>query len=101
MSEETRGGGTPPGATFRFDDTEISFVPGQSVGAALTAAGVRSWRTTRITGRPRGLFCGIGICFDCLVVADGRPNERACLLPARDGLQVTSQEGTGHGDLIV
>lgn len=101
MSEAIRGGGTPSAATFRFDGDDISFVPGQSVGAALTAAGIRSWRTTRLTGRPRGLFCGIGICFDCLVVADGRPNERACLLPARDGLKVTSQEGTGHGDLSV
>lgn len=86
---------------FTFDGTEIPFVPGQSVGAALTAAGVRSWRTTRISARPRGLFCGIGICFDCLVVAEGRPNERACLLPARDGMELTTQEGTGHGDLTV
>jgi hypothetical protein len=94
-------GGTPPRPTFRFDSTDIDFVPGQSIGAALTAAGIRSWRTTRVSGRPRGLFCGIGICFDCLVVADGRPNQRACLLPARDGLDVTTQEGTGHGDLTV
>ena len=94
-------GGTPPRSTVRFDGTDIDFVPGQSIGAALTAAGIRSWRTTRVSGRPRGLFCGIGICFDCLVVADGRPNQRACLLPAWDGLDVTTQEGTGHGDLTV
>jgi hypothetical protein len=94
-------GGTPPRSTFRFDGRDIPFVPGQSVGAALTAAGVRSWRTTRSAGRPRGLFCGIGICFDCLVVADGRPNERACLLPARDGIDVATQEGTGHDELSV
>lgn len=86
---------------FRFDGRAVDFVDGQSVGAALTAAGIRSWRTTRVTGRPRGLFCGIGICFDCLVVADGRPNERACLLPARPGMEITTQEGTGHGDLAV
>jgi aerobic-type carbon monoxide dehydrogenase small subunit (CoxS/CutS family) len=47
------------------------------------------------------LFCGIGVCFDCLVVADGRPNQRACLLPARPGLEVTTQEGTGHDDLAI
>jgi hypothetical protein len=87
--------------TFGFDGTEIPFVPGQSVGAALMAAGIRSWRSTRIAARPRGLFCGIGICFDCLVVADDRPNQRACLLPARPGLQVRTQEGTGHDDLTV
>jgi predicted molibdopterin-dependent oxidoreductase YjgC len=84
-----------------FDGRDISFVPGQTVGAALTAAGVRSWRTTRVEGRPRGLFCGIGVCFDCLVVADGRPNQRACLLLAQDGMAVTTQEGSGHDDLAI
>ncbi len=85
--------------SFDFDGRPIPFEPGQSVGAALTAAGVRSWRTTRLAGRPRGLFCGIGVCFDCLVTVDGRPNERACLLPATPGAAVTTQEGTGHGHL--
>jgi hypothetical protein len=88
-------------ATFLFDGTEVAFLPGQSVGAALTAAGVRVFRTTRVSGRPRGLFCGIGICFDCLVVAEGRPNQRACLLPAGTGMVVTTQQGTGHDDLAV
>lgn len=87
--------------TFGFDGRQVPFEPGQSVGAALTAAGIRSWRTTRKQGRPRGLFCGIGVCFDCLVTVDGRPNERACLLPATPGAVVTSQEGTGHGALEV
>ncbi len=88
-------------SSFRFGDRDIPFRDGQTVGAALMAAGVRSWRTTRLHGRPRGLFCGIGICFDCLVVIDGRPNQRACLALARDGLAVQPQEGTGHDDLAV
>jgi predicted molibdopterin-dependent oxidoreductase YjgC len=90
-----------PEPTFRFDGRPLGFTEGQTVGAALTAAGVRSWRTTRMAGRPRGLFCGIGICFDCLVVVDGRPNQRACVVPVRPGMRVTTQEGTGHGDLAV
>lgn len=80
---------------FTFDGEPVTFNDGQTVGAALTAAGVRSWRTTRHAGRPRGLFCGIGICFDCLVIIDGRPNERACLAEAAEGMAVTSQHGTG------
>jgi predicted molibdopterin-dependent oxidoreductase YjgC len=83
--------------TFSFDGKEIAAEPGQSVGAALIAAGYRSWRTTRHSGAPRGVFCGIGICFDCLVVVNGRPNQRACLAEVRDGDEVSSQEGTGHG----
>jgi hypothetical protein len=89
------------GVSFRFGERRVAFLPGQSVGAALTAAGIRTWRTTRVEGRPRGLFCGIGICFDCLVVVEGRPNERACLVPAEPELRVEPQEGTGHGSLAV
>ena len=85
--------------TFSFAGKEIAAEPGQSVGAALLAAGYRSWRTTRHGGAPRGLFCGIGICFDCLVVVNGRPNQRACLTEARDGDDVEPQEGAGRGHL--
>lgn len=81
---------------FTFDGRRIPFTPGESVGAALTAVGVHAWRRTRVHGRPRGLFCGIGICFDCLIVADDIPNERACLLIAQAGMTVSTQEGTGH-----
>jgi hypothetical protein len=82
--------------SFDFDDSPVAFVEGQTVGAALWAHGVRSWRVTRITGRPRGLFCGIGVCFDCLVEVDGRPDQRACLVPARAGLAVRTQRGAGR-----
>ncbi|GAA5148531.1 (2Fe-2S)-binding protein [Nocardioides marinquilinus] len=83
-----------------LDGAPLTARPGQSVGAALTEAGVRSWRTTRRGGRPRGLFCGIGVCFDCLLVVDGVPNQRACLVPARDGmrLETTPRELGGSDD---
>jgi hypothetical protein len=81
--------------TLTLDGVPVTAAPGQSVGAALTDAGVRSWRATRHGGRPRGLFCGIGICFDCLLTVDGRPNQRACLVPARDGMVLES--GTRKG----
>lgn len=82
--------------TFEVDGRPVPFVPGQTVGAALVAAGVLSWRTTRVGGRPRGIFCGIGVCFDCLVTVDERPNRRACLELARPGARVRTQVGTGH-----
>jgi predicted molibdopterin-dependent oxidoreductase YjgC len=85
--------------TFTFDGRPVPFEPGQSVGAALWAAGVRSWRTTRLAGRPRGLFCGIGVCFDCLVEVDGHTDERACVTPARAGLDVRTQTGAGRDPL--
>ena len=73
-----------------FDGAAITAAAGQSVGAALTDAGIRSWRSTRRGDRPRGLFCGIGVCFDCLLTVDGRPNQRACLVPVRDGMRLES-----------
>lgn len=76
--------------TLTFDGAPLTAAAGQSVGAALTDAGIRSWRTTRHGDRPRGLFCGIGICFDCLLTIDGRPNQRACLVAARDGMTLES-----------
>ncbi|WP_236792996.1 (2Fe-2S)-binding protein [Amycolatopsis sp. GM8] len=84
---------------FSFGDREIEVEPGQSIGAALIAAGYRSWRTTRGEGAPRGVFCGIGVCFDCLVVVNGRPNQRACLTDARPGDRIEPQEGAGRAGL--
>jgi predicted molibdopterin-dependent oxidoreductase YjgC len=81
---------------MRFDGREVRVEQGQTVAGALWAAGVRSWRTTRESGAPRGLFCGIGVCFDCLVTIDGVANQRACLIPARPDMVVTTQLGTGR-----
>jgi predicted molibdopterin-dependent oxidoreductase YjgC len=86
-----------PAFAIRFDGTPVTAVPGQTVAAALWAAGVRSWRTTPRGRAPRGLFCGIGTCFDCLVTIDGEPDQRACLVPARPDQVVTAQPGAGDG----
>ena len=83
----SEGIGPPEGTvTVTFGGRTLDAREGQSVAAALTAAGVRSWRSTRRAARPRGLFCGIGTCFDCLLTIDGRPAQRACLVPVRDGM---------------
>ncbi|TMR22144.1 (2Fe-2S)-binding protein [Nonomuraea turkmeniaca] len=72
------------------DGRSVPVVPGQTIGAALHAAGIRSWRATRFGARPRGLFCGIGVCFDCLISVNGRAPERACLVEAAPGDEVTT-----------
>ncbi|MGA4988590.1 2Fe-2S iron-sulfur cluster-binding protein [Nonomuraea bangladeshensis] len=77
-----------------FRGAVVPAEPGQSVGAALVAAGIRDWRSTRKGGRPRGLFCGIGVCFDCLITVNGIPDRRACLTPAADGLHLTDTPAT-------
>jgi hypothetical protein len=79
-----------------FDGRPLPAHAGQTVAAVLTAAGVRSWRTTRLGGRPRGLFCGIGACFDCLIRLNRTPNVRACVTVVRPGDLIETQDGTGH-----
>jgi predicted molibdopterin-dependent oxidoreductase YjgC len=62
---------------FTFDGEAMTALPGDTIAAALYAAGVRAWRRSR-AGDNRGLFCGIGVCFDCLVTVNGLPDQRAC-----------------------
>ncbi|WP_371618458.1 (2Fe-2S)-binding protein [Streptomyces sp. NBC_00454] len=95
-------GGAPTDTwTLRFDGRELPAQAGQSIAAVLWSAGILAWRTTRENAAPRGAFCGIGSCYDCLVTVNDRPNQRACLVPARPGDRVTTQEGTGHADLAI
>jgi thioredoxin reductase len=76
--------------TIEFDGRKIEARHGESLAACLTAAGVRSFRTTA-AGVDRGMFCGMGVCQDCLVEIDGRPNERACMTKVTGPLTVRSE----------
>jgi len=66
---------------------------GDTVAATLFAAGLADCRTTPVSGSARGPFCMMGVCFDCLVVIDGRPNQQSCMIPAHDGMQIERQQG--------
>ncbi len=80
-----------PRVRIVVDGDEIEGVAGQSVAGVMLGAGIRSWRQTANTGSPRGLFCGIGICFDCLVTVDGVRDVRACQRRAIDGAVIEFQ----------
>lgn len=95
MTNRERRLGEPSEQTafmFQFDGREISARPGETVGAALLAADIRFLRRAE-DGGPRGLFCGIGVCWECRCVIDGRPNTRACMVEAKPGMAVRRQEG--------
>ena len=79
---------------FTFDGESINAITGQSVAAALLAANQRALRKTRFNNNDRGVFCGIGVCFDCLVVIDGITNQRACVIEAKPGMKVQTQVGS-------
>ena len=72
-----------------FDGRPIEALPGETVAAALSAAGILALRRTD-SGAPRGLWCGMGACFDCVVTIDGKASQRACLAKVQDGMVVES-----------
>ena len=61
---------------------------GRTLGAALLEQGIRTLRRSPSGAEPRGLFCGMGVCFECLVSVDGAPAQRACRVRVRDGMVV-------------
>jgi len=88
-----------PEVEIVVDGNSIRAYEGESVAAALLAAGRRALRATSWRDEPRGMYCGIGICFDCVMTVDGRPNVRTCQAPVRGGMRVESQEGEGRWDI--
>ena len=78
---------------FSFEGQDIVAHPGDSVAAALLAAGETSLRDTPVSGTPRAPYCMMGICFDCLMEIDGVGNRQACLTPVADGMRVRRQRG--------
>ena len=66
---------------------------GDSVAAALFAAGLLACRTTAVSGAPRGPYCMMGVCFDCLVTIDGAPNQQGCMIKVSAGMRVERQQG--------
>jgi len=88
--------------TISVDGKTISVFEGESLAAALWAEGVISLGHNPNTGSNRGLYCGIGHCYECRVTVDGVQDVRSCLTPVREGMRVTLQKaeietGTDHG----
>jgi hypothetical protein len=77
--------------TFQFDGHAVRAREGDSVASALLAAGFNVTRTTPVSGAPRGPWCMMGACFDCVAIVDGHRGTRTCMTLARDGLRVESQ----------
>ncbi len=82
-----------PALHFTVDGVPATARAGDSVAAAMLAAGLRACRTTPVSGAVRGPYCLMGVCFECLVVIDGVGNTQACLVPVREGMRVETQRG--------
>ncbi|SCI87458.1 Uncharacterized anaerobic dehydrogenase [uncultured Flavonifractor sp.] len=82
-----------PLVTFTLDGKEMTGYEGEPIAAALRAAGVMVHRHTLKKNEPRGIFCAIGRCTDCVMIVDGEPNVRTCVTPLRAGMKVQTQYG--------
>jgi predicted molibdopterin-dependent oxidoreductase YjgC len=80
--------------TIEVDGEIITTCDGQTVAAALIAAGKQLFRHMP-SGAPRGVFCGMGVCFDCLVMVDGLAEQRACMTPVQRGMRVQTLSAEG------
>jgi len=78
---------------FTLNGAQATARAGDTVAAALLAAGVAYCRTTPVSGARRAPYCMMGVCFECLVTIDGVGNRQACLIPVRDGMRVETQQG--------
>ena len=77
----------PAQIAFTLDGTRIEAFPGESIAAALLAAGISRFRAAPRTGAARGPLCLMGVCQECVVRVDGRV-VAACLEPVRAGIDV-------------
>ena len=87
--------------TFTFEGQELKGYEGDTIAAALHAAGVRSLHETEKKHRHRGLFCAIGNCSSCLMKVNGIPNVRVCVEPLREGITVERQIGNAKPNVDV
>ena len=84
-----------PEVEIVVDGLPVTAFEGESVAAALLASGRHRLRTTARLRESRGMYCGIGVCFDCVMTVDGIPNVRTCQTPVRAGMRIESQQGEG------
>ena len=91
-------GGVRRGAEIHLDVDGQSLIAyeGETVAAALLAAGRRVLRHTA-GDNPRGIFCGMGICSECMVYVEGKGNVNACVTSVREGMRIRTVSGSTHG----
>ncbi|MGN0390779.1 MAG: (2Fe-2S)-binding protein [Wujia sp.] len=89
-------GETPEGrvVNFTYDGQILQGIEGEPIAAALRVAGVMVHRYTQKRHEPRGVFCAIGRCTDCVMIVNGKPNIRTCITPLEEGMVVQTQYGT-------
>jgi len=74
--------------TIWVNGRQIASYEGEPLHAVLLAAGFRHLRKSVSGTEPRGFFCGMGVCYECLVTVDDKAQQRACVTQVYDGMRV-------------
>jgi predicted molibdopterin-dependent oxidoreductase YjgC len=82
--------GEAPECTIVVDSRPVIARQGEPVLAALLANGIHVARWSEKRNEPRGLFCGIGLCTDCMVTVNGMPNTRSCVTLVQPGMVIST-----------
>jgi predicted molibdopterin-dependent oxidoreductase YjgC len=77
--------------TIQVNGRSIEAKEGEPIASALIAAGIMTFRTTRVRKEPRGYFCGIGLCSDCMMTVNSVPNIRTCITLVEEGMRIETQ----------
>jgi len=96
MSEDLRLGDAAARGrrvSITIDGKPVAAFEGETVAGVLLAIGHIASRTSPVRGEARGYYCGMGQCWDCALVIDGRPNMRACMTPVAEGMRIETQSG--------
>ncbi len=80
--------------TINFEGQQLKVRENLTLAAALLEAGITEFRRTPVSESPRSPFCMMGVCFDCLMIVDGLPNQQTCLLYVREGMCIARQSGS-------
>ncbi|MCK5479151.1 MAG: (2Fe-2S)-binding protein [Methylococcales bacterium] len=73
----------------------VQVLQGTSVAAMALTEGLRFTRTTPISDSKRAPFCMMGVCYECLMIIDGKANQRACATIVKQGMKIETQQGVG------
>lgn len=82
--------------SFTFNGVDYPAYEGESIAAALLSNNVRVLRFSEKNNEPRGIYCGIGHCYECRVTVDRERSVRACITTVRDQMCIQSQDGEAH-----
>ena len=78
--------------TFLVNGKKVQAYRGETLLAALLAAGYKRLKKSPVNHDPRGALCGMGVCFECIVTVNGIPNTRSCMIEVENNMEIEIDE---------